>query len=496
MKCWKCGLELDGNTGFCPHCAAGLERPVPKSREGKAMRQIYDDFGKNAVLSESSYLTAGLGDILSESENLRKHIDLAFHFGIGRMYLKQIEDESKCSLVFQRNVKNILTNDAGLNDKVADNLIRFFNEMIGWPIEQEQNTASEEKTAFIFDAAITAPTGIASIPSISVSESMENTIRNNSDKIIRKNNLNPQKIRNTLSEVDEREGKATEKVNLSVRNSVSKTQKRNRVIIGIACVIVLFALAGGGVWFFLSGQSKEYTAPDISKDDVIAVEHYIPTIEHYYTSLLDRKPTDEEVYSAIQSMHRNHGRAEEWLKEMVKSEEFANRKLSTKDKANVIIKACMWGWYVEPQIEKELINCLETKSLDAFMDMFFETSSWRLSNPEYVVHVNTDETNHDQSKQVFHTGEMIVCWTELTNPSESVIETRVQLIQNGQDYTQSDFWGGKNADVWLAKPVQLANGNWTIIFKSDALTVGTYRIELRDPTYGTIWYEYDFEVKE
>lgn len=493
MKCWKCGLELDGNTGFCPHCAAGLERPVPKSREGKAMRQIYDDFGKNAVLSESSYLTAGLGDILSESENLRKHIDLAFHFGIGRMYLKQIEDESKCSLVFQNSIRNKLCDEAGLNDKVADNLIRFFNEMIGWPIEHEQTDAMADKTAFIFDNAITAPTGIASIPSILVNENEEDAKKNTENKRQKTNNLNSQKIRNNFSEISGQVSSVAETDGTSSGKTKSKTKKKTRIIVGIVCAIVFLSLVGAGVWYFLSKQSKEYTVPDISMDDVVAVEHYIPTIEHYYTSLLNRKPTDEEVYSATQSMHKNHGRAEEWLKEMVKSDEFTNRKLSTEDTANVIIKACMWGWYVEPQVEKELINCLETKSLDAFMDMLFETSSWRLSNPEYVIQVNTDETAQDKTKQVFHTGEMIVCWAELTNPSESVIETRVQLIQNGQDFSSGDFWGGK--DAWFSKPVRFAGGNWTIVFKSDTLPTGVYRIVLRDPSYGTIWYEYDFEVK-
>ena len=131
MKCWKCGQEIADGASVCIYCGASQSRPAPTTAAGRAMRKLYDRCGAQEVLSNSAYLTSGLGDVLEDSKKLRNQLKMAMDCGIGRLYLEQLNAGAPDD-GFDRRVKILLTENAGLNDASAAELMRYFDEMIGW----------------------------------------------------------------------------------------------------------------------------------------------------------------------------------------------------------------------------------------------------------------------------------------------------------------------------------------------------------------------------
>ena len=132
MKCWKCGKDLPDNTSVCNYCGASMNRKAPVTEPGRAMRQIYDRFGNEAVLSKRSMMPVALGDLLEDSKKLRNQVEMALSSGVGGIYVNQIQSVGKPDANFRTRVKTLMTDEAGLSEKVAAELMGCFDEMIGW----------------------------------------------------------------------------------------------------------------------------------------------------------------------------------------------------------------------------------------------------------------------------------------------------------------------------------------------------------------------------
>ena len=131
MKCWKCAKELDAGTNFCLFCGSNQSRSAAITDVGIAMRTLYDRYGANAIFTNNAYLVNGLGDLTENSKKLRNHIKIGLDSGLGRLYLEQLQ-AGKPDDAFDLRVKILLTEDAGLNEKTAEEIAGCFDEMIGW----------------------------------------------------------------------------------------------------------------------------------------------------------------------------------------------------------------------------------------------------------------------------------------------------------------------------------------------------------------------------
>ena len=132
MKCWKCGKEIPDGASMCTYCSASMNRKAPATPAGKAMRQIYDRFGSGRVFDKKSILSIALGDMLEDSKKIRSQIDMVMSAGVGGVYLNQLQNVGKPDSAFCDKIKKLMTDEAGLSDKVAAELMGYFDEMIGW----------------------------------------------------------------------------------------------------------------------------------------------------------------------------------------------------------------------------------------------------------------------------------------------------------------------------------------------------------------------------
>ena len=145
MICWRCGKKLTEHASSCAYCGTSQKRTVPKTEAGKAMRQIYDHFGPTEILTSKNKLSVGLGDILPDSKKLRRQIEGAFEAGIGRFYLNQLDAAGKADVSFNTRIKKLLTENAEMSDKAAEDLMKYMEEMIGWQPAGVQNPHNYEK---------------------------------------------------------------------------------------------------------------------------------------------------------------------------------------------------------------------------------------------------------------------------------------------------------------------------------------------------------------
>jgi len=123
------------------------DRSTPVSDIGKAMRMLFDRYGAEKVLTNSAYLVNGLGDLTEDSGKVRNRIKMAMDAGAGKAYLEQIA-VGKPDASFDRRVRTLLTDEAGLSDKAAGEIAGYFDEMIGWRAEanaQSSGQAAEAK---------------------------------------------------------------------------------------------------------------------------------------------------------------------------------------------------------------------------------------------------------------------------------------------------------------------------------------------------------------
>ena len=134
MKCWKCGKEIPDGASVCNYCGASMNRKAPVTEPGRAMRQIYDRFGSGRVFDKKSILSIALGDMLEDSKKIRSQIDMVMSASVGGVYLNQLQNVGKPDSAFCDKIKKLMTDEAGLSDKVAAELMGYFDEMIGWAV--------------------------------------------------------------------------------------------------------------------------------------------------------------------------------------------------------------------------------------------------------------------------------------------------------------------------------------------------------------------------
>ena len=147
MKCWKCRQENISGAVSCINCGTSLARTPVKTAVGKAMRDLYDSYGPQRILTETSYLKNGLGDYLDDSvksKTLRGQIGTAMDAGLGRVYYEQIM-HSQTDSRFLSRAKEILTRDCGFSDSTANTIMGYFDEMIGWKAAKSSAVLSDNK---------------------------------------------------------------------------------------------------------------------------------------------------------------------------------------------------------------------------------------------------------------------------------------------------------------------------------------------------------------
>jgi len=140
MRCWKCGQENVSDTIECVHCNVNLRRSEPKSDEGVALRQLYDHYGAEALLTDSSLMISALGDLLSDNIRFRNQLKIILEEGIGRAYISQIQSIGKPDFDFEKRIMIMMTEEAGLSEKASRKIMTTFDEMIGWENESSQST--------------------------------------------------------------------------------------------------------------------------------------------------------------------------------------------------------------------------------------------------------------------------------------------------------------------------------------------------------------------
>lgn len=152
MNCWKCEKQITEGSTVCPYCGVAQNRPAPTTEAGRALRALYDRYGAAAVLSNSGYVSSGIGDLMADSRKLRNQLKMAMDAGVGRLYLEQLP-MSKPDADFDLRVSRLLTEEAGLNERSAREIAGYFDEMIGWVrtgsasagFQAERQTAQRER---------------------------------------------------------------------------------------------------------------------------------------------------------------------------------------------------------------------------------------------------------------------------------------------------------------------------------------------------------------
>lgn len=95
------------------------------------MRMIYDRFGGDSVFSKKSMIPVALGDLPEDPRKLRGQAEMALSSGVGYVYLDQIRSVGRPDAAFRSRAERVLVDEAGLSDKVAAELMGYFDEMIG-----------------------------------------------------------------------------------------------------------------------------------------------------------------------------------------------------------------------------------------------------------------------------------------------------------------------------------------------------------------------------
>ena len=110
------------------------ERTSANTPVGRAMRELYDRYGCQMVLTNPTILKNGLGDFLENTNMnriLRTQIGMVMDAGVGMAYYEQLKKGSPDN-TFVKRVKDIITRSCGFGDDVTIKIMGYFDEMIGW----------------------------------------------------------------------------------------------------------------------------------------------------------------------------------------------------------------------------------------------------------------------------------------------------------------------------------------------------------------------------
>ena len=204
MKCWKCGNNIEAGTNTCVFCGAKVKRSEPASEAGIALRQLYDHYGAENLLSDPILLSNGYGDLCPDDKKFRNQLKLALSTGIGKIYIAQIKSVGKPDASFLQRIRTALSEDAGLSEKAIQDITKAFDEMIGWPIDDSK-------------------------PQIHQKTHMANS------ETKKANNPQPQSI-------DNRENDKTDSGNSTPSNKTNKTALSVKIVYAIMAIIAIIIL--------------------------------------------------------------------------------------------------------------------------------------------------------------------------------------------------------------------------------------------------------------
>ena len=154
MKCWKCGQENVNGTVNCINCGVSLERTSANTPVGRAMRELYDRYGCQMVLTNPTILKNGLGDFLENTNMnriLRTQIGMVMDAGVGMAYYEQLKKGSPDN-TFIKRVKDIITRSCGFGDDVTIKIMGYFDEMIGWKAAERSAESPNKKPSSVSPA--------------------------------------------------------------------------------------------------------------------------------------------------------------------------------------------------------------------------------------------------------------------------------------------------------------------------------------------------------
>ena len=151
MKCWKCGQENVNGTINCINCGVSLERASAITPVGRAMRELYDRYGCQMVLTNPTILKNGLGDFLENTNMnriLRTQIGMVMDAGVGMAYYEQLK-KGRPDNTFVKRVKDIITRSCGFGDDVTIKIMGYFDEMIGWKAAERSAVSPNKKPSYV-----------------------------------------------------------------------------------------------------------------------------------------------------------------------------------------------------------------------------------------------------------------------------------------------------------------------------------------------------------
>ena len=184
MNCWRCNSHIDENAITCSSCGASLLRGEPSTKEGNALRILYDTFGADNLFSNPTIVTNGLDDLLPSEGEYIQTVKYALNSSIGNLYINQIKAIGFSSGNFEEEIKAQLRN-AGITSEESNTIVSTFNEMIGWNNSGTLDSTFALAIQFQRDNLLwgisSSPSSVFSAPLSNLASSKRNSFNSPSD---------------------------------------------------------------------------------------------------------------------------------------------------------------------------------------------------------------------------------------------------------------------------------------------------------------------------
>ena len=256
-------------------------------------------------------------------------------------------------------------------------------------------------------------------------------------------------------------------------DSKEPVKRKRKLIFGIVAGILVLITAGVWIYFAVPKAPGTATSVDAACED-LDESLYGPTVEHYYDSLLGRKPSSQEKEKAFSDIRFVHGDTECVIRDLLKSKEFTGKKLTDKDYIRTVYQTIDWGTASDKEIQDgEAI--IREKSREAYADYLFE-KSWPTDHA--IVRISREGI-------IGKNGYFI---ENKANPTMQYLLTT--YIYDAKTGTPMEF----NGNEYLGKTAITANqtGDGPDV---PNLPKGKYRLVITKEPYGTVVYDEGFEVK-
>lgn len=132
MKCWRCGAGVAKDAVVCKRCGANQTRNSPVSEIGKELRKQYDQYDADTILGKDEKIILDALSRKKVSSDICAQFRSAIQAGLGKSYLKQIRVSGLPDRDFYKSIHFKLMNNTDLSEESINQLIAWFDEMIGW----------------------------------------------------------------------------------------------------------------------------------------------------------------------------------------------------------------------------------------------------------------------------------------------------------------------------------------------------------------------------